>query len=135
MRQSAELDGYIATTLRVDDSVDEGVGASEIVVVQIGAPALTINGPALVQDETGPILKPGKQYLLFLRSAGATTDGKYQAPFGTGGVGNIYIVAGGQLRLPGTADGLDAELNGSQLLDATSRISAAVAGGARRAAP
>lgn len=131
--QSAQVDGYVASTVRVDESIDRSIGVQQVVVVQNGGPVLTSDGAALAQDDQSPILRPGRQYLLFARPGGPTTDGKYTAPLAIGGAGNIYEVTGGRLEALGAPEGMKTELGGLTLADAESRVGVALAASPKRA--
>lgn len=133
VRQSVELAGYVASTLRVAESID-GVYDGELVVLQNGGPALLATGPALVHDDANPILKPGREYLLFVRGTAPPSDGKYANALSVAGAGNVYEVTNGTLRDSAHIDEYRPPLDGLTLSTARGAIASAIASAPARAA-
>ena len=130
--QSVEFDGYVATTVRVADSLD-GVYSGAVVVLQNGGPVLLAEGPALVRDDANPILRPGREYLLFVRGGSGSDDGKYPVALSVAGLGNVYEVVDGSLRDIARSDDFRAPLDGLKLAPARQQIASAVAHASSRA--
>ena len=131
--QSVEFNGYIATTVRVAESLDGGY-SGDIVVLQNGGPVLLADGPALARDDANPIVRPGREYLLFIRAGSASDDGKYPVTLSVAGVGNVYEIAEGALRDIAKSDDFQAPMDGWKLTVARDSIASAVATASSRAA-
>ena len=131
--QSVEIGGYIASTLKVTDSID-GTYSGEVVLLQNGGPVLLATGPALAHDDANPILRPGREYILFIRGTAPPNDGKYTNTLSVAGPGNVYEMVDGTLRDIAHLEDYRAPLDGVKLTAARGTISATITSSPSRAA-